>query len=142
MQEELEKQNANASIERATISEDLKEKLSALAAQANEALSGVASVTKSDIVNLLLEDHSNELSEIQIEKLRSRHVDEVKYAFWIAKRLKQARANGEALSFQDILAQNSMPLPARAATQKRTRRKRKTENVDGSETMTPQQPEP
>ena len=141
MQEEQEKQNTNAAIERATISEAHKEKLSALAAQANEALSGVASVTKSDIVNLLLEDHPKELSEVQIEKLRSRHVDEVKYAFWIAKRLKQARANGEALSLHDILAQNSMPTPAREGSQKRTRRKRKKEIGDGPDFVTPEQHE-
>lgn len=127
MPEELDNQNVTNTIERATICEQQKEKLSILAAQANDALSGVASVTKSDIVNLLLEEHPTELSEAQIEKLRSRHVDEVKYAFWIAKRLKQARANGETLTLNDLLAQNSIPLPAHEVPQKRARRRRKKE---------------
>lgn len=125
MSEEQEKKSSGKPIERATITEMQKVKLTALAAQANEALQGVTSVTKSDIVNLLIEENPDLLSNEQLEKLRLRHVDEVKYAFWMAQRLKAARESGESLTLSDLLAENKIFLDPKPSPSKKPRRKRK-----------------
>lgn len=121
MDESIKEKKITKPIERATISDSLKDKLAHLAAQATESLQGITSVTKSDIVNLLIEEHPAKLSVTQLNKLKATHIDEVKYAFWIAERLKVAREAGEKVTIQDLLSQNH---PCISAT-KRTRRKRK-----------------
>lgn len=133
MSESIEMKKVSKPIERVTVAEALKDKLANLAAQATSALQGIASVTKSDIVNLLIEDHPDELSDAQIGRLKSTHIDQVKYAFWIAQRLKTARDAGEAITIQELLAQ-SQPLvnTSNASAGKRTRRKRKAKDETAS----------
>ena len=113
--EKPEKKTAKQ-IERAVIDDALKDKLARLVDQGNSALQGIATVTKSDIVNLVLEGHADELSGAEIERLKVTHLDQVKYAFWVANKLKTARAAGESLSLQDVLAMSSPAIngPARA----------------------------
>lgn len=108
------------SIERVTISDALKEKLSSLSDQATKALNGMASITKSDIVNLLIEEQKEVLSVLQIEKLKARHLDQVKYAYWIANQLKEARNNGESLTLEDLITKNQILV---SSTKKQRRKK-------------------
>lgn len=108
------------SIERVTISDALKEKLSSLSDQATKALNGMASITKSDIVNLLIEEQKEALSVLQIEKLKALHLDQVKYAYWIANQLKEARNNGESLTLEDLITKNQIFV---SSTKKQRRKK-------------------
>lgn len=113
--------------ERAIIAESQKEKLALLTAQANEALSGIATVTKSDVVNLLLELHGDKLNKIEIDRLRNIHFDEVKFAQWMANRLREARSSGESISLLDLVARgrdlvdHARVLPARRPRKKQSR---------------------
>lgn len=109
-------------IERATIDESLKDKLMQHTNQANDALQGIASISKSDVVNLVLSGHSGSLSPQEIEKLRHDHVDEVKYAYWIASQLKLARDRGENLSIEALLSQRNSDVEKVSATKPRKRR--------------------
>ena len=126
-------------VERATIAEDQKNKLAALAAQANEALKGIASITKSDIVNLMIEEHSDELCDRQIEKLRNRNVDEVKYALWIAKRLREARSAGESLTIKELMQESPLVQASNGPRAVRRTRRRKSPDAatDGEPTTPP-----
>ena len=134
MDEAIEVKKASKPIERVTVAESLKDKLAILVTQATDSLQGIASVNKSDIVNLLIEDHPDKLSDVQIGKLKSTHIDQVKYALWIAQRLKAARDAGEPMTIQELLAQSqSVVNVANTATGKRTRRKRKPNGEIGSE---------
>jgi len=91
------------SAERVTIDESLREKLNALTDQANLFLSGVAKVSKSDLINMILDRHETELSRQELEILRSKHLDPVKFAYWIAAHMKSSKENGEQVSFEDVL---------------------------------------
>lgn len=105
MDESTEKKKPNKHIERVTIGDAFKDKLTRLKDQATEALRGISSITRSDIVNLMIDEHPDELSLAQIDKLKATHVDQVKYAFWIAQRLKAAHQSGEQVTIHELLAQ-------------------------------------
>ena len=111
-------------IERVTVEDQHKEKLTKLTDEANAALQGIATVTKSDVANMILGNHPDALSSAEIETLKANHVDQVKFAFWVANRLKEARANGESLSLHDILELSQPVMSAPARTPKRPRKKR------------------
>lgn len=113
----------NKVLERVTISENLKEKLSSLCNQANESLQGIATVTKSDIVNLILKNHSEILSKNEIEDLKAEHFDELRFANWLASKIRDARENGESVSLKDLL-ERSKPLMENMKVQAEKRRKR------------------
>lgn len=130
-------------IERATVAEDLRPKLQSMCEQANAALNGIATVTKSDVVCLILEQHHGVLSSDELEALRAKHFDEVRFALWMANKLKEARDAGESLSIKELMAQGQSILdtvPRRAV--KRTRRKRQPVELDDSQTDAPTTNEP
>lgn len=118
-------------VERVVINDTLKNKLTKLMDQANSVLQGIATVTKSDIVNLILGGHADDLNPAEIDQLKASHLDEVKYAFWVAKRLKEARAAGETLSMQDVLTMSG-PLMAETPVRLPKRPRKKKENADPS----------
>lgn len=99
----------NKVLERVTISDDLKEKLSLLCSQANEALQGFVTVTKSDIINFILNSHSETLSKPEIEALKAEHFDELRFANWLAAKIRDARESGENVSLKDLF-EKSKPL--------------------------------
>lgn len=115
MSEEIKKLDSvkskkeNKVLERVTIRNDLKDKLSLLCTQANEALQGVATVTKSDITNLILRSHSGVLNKSEIEALKTEHFDELRFANWLAVRIRDAREAGESVSLKDLF-EKSKPL--------------------------------
>ena len=113
-------------VERAVIDDKLKIKLATMTDQANAVLQGIATVTKSDIVNLILENHADTLGTTELEQLKALHLDQVKYAFWLTKRLKEAKASGQALSLQELLAQ-SQPAIATAIPKPPRRPRKKME---------------
>src|SRR5688500_9935480 len=100
MSEEINSKIAKP-IERVTVSESLKEKLAALTAQANLALQGIATITKSDVVNLVLEDHADLLSPLELERLRALHIDQVKLALWLASEMRDAKRAGENVTLKE-----------------------------------------
>lgn len=129
MDEVKENAKPQKQIERVTIEDRLKEKLTKLTEQANSSLQGIATVTKSDVANMLLEAHPDVLSHTEIEALKATHLDQVKFAYWVANRLKEARAAGETLTMQDVLA---MSQPVMGSKPARTiRRPRKKKDKDG-----------
>lgn len=55
-----EKVKANTKpLERVTIEDCVKEKFNLLTNLANESLNGMATISKSDVINMILEQHSN-----------------------------------------------------------------------------------
>lgn len=136
MTEEIKKPKPKP-VERVTILESHKEKLAKLADQANDALQGIATITKSDIINLFLKDHPEELSKSEIEDLKAEHFNDVKFAQWMAAKLKQAKDAGENLTLQDLL-ERSQPLLSniRARPTRRTRKKKEKSDAPEDEIAT------
>lgn len=94
-------------LERVTIEEGLKEKLNLLTAAANEALQGIAEVSKSDVINLILKLHEEGLSKIEIDDLRKTHFDVFKCLSWMQNQAKDAREKGSAFSLKELFEKSS-----------------------------------
>lgn len=103
MEETKKKVTKLKPIERVTINESNKEKLERLTEHANEALQGISKVCKSDLVNLLLESHNEKLSDEEIGKLKSTHIDQVKLALWLASEVRDAKKSGTFVSLKELL---------------------------------------
>lgn len=103
---QTEKPKAKA-IERITIENSLREKLMKLTDQANAALNPMAAVTKSDVINFILKSRPETLSPIELEELKTEHIDEVKLSQWITAKLKEAHASGEPVTLRELIEQNS-----------------------------------
>lgn len=120
-------------IERVTVSEELKAKLANLTSQANEALQGIASVTKSDVVNLIIHEHPGELDAWEIDRLKSTHIDEVKFSAWIAQEMKNAKRAGETVTFKELLERCEIALAGKQPRAKpRTKKRKDVDVADGA----------
>jgi hypothetical protein len=117
-------------VERVIIDERVKSKLSAMVDQANASLQGIATVTKGDVVNLVLSNHDESLTPSELEQLKALHLDQVKYAFWLAKRLKEAKASGQELSLEELLAQSQPVLSKVEPKTPRAPRKKREKSVE------------
>ncbi len=93
-------------VERIAIDDQLKEKLVQLTQQANDALQGMTSVSKSDVINFILKNHPSDFSKSELKDLRSEHFDEVKFSQWITTQLKDAKLNGTQISLKELVEQN------------------------------------
>ena len=110
--------------ERITVDASVREKLERLTAQANEALQGIATVSKSDLVTLVIQAHAEALSKTEIENLRAAHFDDLKFAEWLKTKLSEARSQGQELSLLDLIERSrSVLVQVKARPQMRSRRK-------------------
>jgi hypothetical protein len=60
-------------------------------------------VTKTDLVNWLIENHDAELSGQEVRALEISFFDEIKFAEWALRELKARRAQGESVSIQTLM---------------------------------------
>ena len=90
-------------------------------------------------MNLILGAHADELSPVEIDQLKLSHLDQVKYAFWVAKKLKEARDAGESLSLQDVLAMSQPVMSEQAPPKIRRPRKKKDKSAASADSLTPQE---
>lgn len=94
-------------IERVTIEDNLKAKLNHLVALANQSLQGVAEVNRTDIMNLILKMHADELSSAETEELRRTHFDVFKCLTWLQHEAKNAKEKGSQISLKELLEKSS-----------------------------------
>ena len=124
-------------LERVTIENDLKDKLNSLTTAANESLQGIAEVSKSDVVNLILKLHADSLSKLETDELRKTHFDVFKCLAWLQTQAKDAKDKGADVSLKDLFEKNNelMSAASNVAIKKvRKARKNKTiENINGSD---------
>ena len=109
-QNETKKEKSKISskpLERVTIEEPQKEKLTLLTSLANESLNGMATISKSDLVNMILEQHPNELSKLEIEILRKSHLDIFKHLSWLQAQAKLAKESGNDVSLAELMKKSS-----------------------------------
>lgn len=129
-------------LERVTIEDDLKDKLNSLMAAANESLQGIAEVSKSDVVNLILKLHADALSKPETDELRKTHFDVFKCLAWLQTQAKDAKEKGTNVSLKDLFEKSSelMADASNVAIKKaRKARKKKTiENINGADSPPPE----
>jgi len=73
-------------------------------------------LTKSDLVNFLIKSHSASLSERELEQLEREHFDEVRFAAWALRQIKEARAQGKELSLADVVNTAPAAKPPKASS--------------------------
>ena len=122
-----EKVKANTKpLERVTIEDGVKEKLNLLTNIANESLNGMATISKSDVVNMILELHSNELTKIEVDLLRKTHLDIFKHLSWMQTQAKLAKERGDELSLSELMKKSNEFMAHEAIKQARKPRKLKS----------------
>ena len=94
-------------IERITIDESLTYKLQNLTQLANESLQGMTTISKSDVINLILKLHEESLSKNEIEELRKAHFDIFKCLTWLQNQAKEAKENGSQVTLHELLSKSS-----------------------------------
>lgn len=78
-----------------------------------------AKIKSSEVADYILQLHSEELSNSEIQEFRETHVSEIDLAKWAIKQIQDAKIHGQSLSLEDVLG------AYRNKNQKRERRKRK-----------------
>ncbi|MCK6596855.1 MAG: hypothetical protein L6Q37_00705 [Bdellovibrionaceae bacterium] len=113
-------------LERVTIEDRLKDKLNSLTAAANESLQGIAEVSKSDVVNLILNLHDDQLSKFETEELRKTHFDVFKCLTWLQNQAKDAKDKGAQVSLKELFEKSSEFMTETTSSQSvKTRKPRK-----------------
>jgi len=113
--------------DRATLTPANAKKLTAWLEQIESKYNGLVSVSKSDLTNYFLDKQPDVLSRDQLEKIKAAHFDEVRFAQWALKQIKDSKQKGEALSLKDIV---SMSRLVDAEIPKRVRLPKSTESTD------------
>lgn len=113
-------------LERVTIEDSVKEKLNLLTNLANESLNGMATISKSDVVNMILELHSNELTKLEVDLLRKTHLDVFKHLSWLQMQAKLAKERGDDLSLSELMKKSNEFMAYEVVKQVRKPRKLKS----------------
>lgn len=117
---------AYKALERVTIEDGLKDKLNSLTAAANESLQGIAEVSKSDVVNLILKLHDDQLSKIESDELKKIHFDVFKCLTWLQNQAKDAKDKGAQVSLKELFEKSSEFMTETTSSQSvKTRKPRK-----------------
>ena len=99
---------------RISLNNGADKKLSALLVQVNKHLLGMVKINKSDMANMVIDEYPNQLSKIQLNRLRENFLTDIQRAKWIVLQLEQARKDGSKVSFDQLVS--------------RTKKQRKSKN--------------
>lgn len=116
-------------LERVTIEDVLKNKLTQLTKAANDSLQGMANITRSDVINLLLKLHDDELSKAETEELRRIHFNVFKCLSWLQNQAKVAKEAGNEISLRELFEKSSDFMSA-DSKQTLVKRARKSKKID------------
>jgi molybdopterin converting factor small subunit len=134
METETKKQKYYKKLDRVSIHPDLTSKLETLTQQANESLLGVSTISKSDVVNLILKRREGTLSQTELDELKSQHFDVVKYLAWLQSQAKTAKENGETMSLKELFERSSQVIQGVKKNSVRRIRKKKNEPYSSDST--------
>jgi hypothetical protein len=90
-------------IDRITLNPTNRNKLDQWLIELESQLNGVVKITRTDLVNCLIELHSNRLSDSEIKAAAKYCFDEVRWLNSAMERLKKAKKAGETLSMETLL---------------------------------------
>lgn len=86
----------------------------------NEKAEGLIKVSKADLVNCLIANHAAKLSNEEVHMIATRNFDEARWLGWAMHKLKDAKKNGDQISFDELavfrdslLTVNKQPLKKR-----------------------------
>lgn len=113
--------------ERVSLDEASAAKLDLWLEQVLQKVPGIK-IGRSELVRWLVNSHSESLSDDELLQVKSSYFDEMEFALWMVRQLKESRARGERLSISELIEGAQVGRSA-----KRTRRKTNTTEASGEE---------
>ena len=89
-----------------------------------------AKVNPSDMVEFILQSHSDDLSGNEVREFQDRYVSEIDLARWAVKELMAASARGQKLTLAELLAAKP-----KAPSEKRLPRRQQTDVVPDNDSL-------
>ena len=126
-------------LERVTIDDSLKEKLNNLTRLANESLQGIAEVSKSNVINLILQLHDDGLSKQECDELRKTHFDVFKCLTWLQSQARIAKEQGVEVSLNELLDKSREIMVSDAVAPIKIRKPRSRKAKDSDQALEPLQ---
>ena len=83
-------QKEKVHIDRVTLGRDESDKVTSWLTQIKSSTKGFLDLTRSDVVNFLIQSHVNDLTTKEIKKIRLSHYSLIKHLNWITPQLKKA----------------------------------------------------
>ena len=93
--------------DRVTLSAEAQSRISNWMTSVQERLKGNR-INKSDLVNFLVISHSSDLAEEELDGLRSQYFDEVQFAEWALRQIKEMKALGKTVSLAEIVGKEQL----------------------------------
>ncbi|MBI4402810.1 MAG: hypothetical protein HY537_01535 [Deltaproteobacteria bacterium] len=103
MDSEQKPKQRNKHPDHVTLCPEALTRLGTWASELGERLKGTR-ITKHDLVNFLILSHTSQLTEKEVSDLSAKHFDEVRFAEWALKQLKESKAQGKSLSLSEIMS--------------------------------------
>lgn len=89
--------------DRVTLSPKISQRLDRWLSQLDEKFNGLIGINKSDLVNYFIGELAEDLSPVQISKIKTAYYDEVRFMQWALQKMKESKKNGAPLSLNDLL---------------------------------------
>jgi hypothetical protein len=125
---------ATDSVDRIVLRRLENDKLQGWVAALNARFDGMIRVTKSDLANILVRQHADELSEAEVKTIEAEMFDEVRWLNWAVAKLRQAKKDGVPLTLNDLVAKRDLIGKQRGPSTKSARpRRKKAPAADASE---------
>ena len=80
----------------------------------NEHLDGAVRLTRSDLVNFIIREHSDDFSDLEIKKIESEFYSEIRWLNWATAKVRTANKEGIKLSLNDLIAKRPTAAPAKS----------------------------
>lgn len=132
MEETTMKKN-QVPMDRIYLQGDAKDRIQRWADDLNTQFKGLR-ISKTDLVSYLIMSHDESLSADEAQDIRDTFFDQVRFASWILKELKEAQKRGETASIEDLLT-------TVVSNPKRTPRRKKSGKPDEVPSLEPPQNE-
>jgi len=101
-------------MDRIALQGEARDRVQRWAAELNTQIKGLR-LTKTDLVTYLILDHAETLSAEDVLKIRKSYFDEVRFATWLLKEVKEAQKRGESPSIEGLIG---MEKPKRKPSKK------------------------
>lgn len=88
--------------ERVSLDETSASKLDSLLDQVVQQVPGIK-IGRSEIVRWLVNRHPDRLTAEELQQIKESYFDEMEFALWMVRQLKESRARGEKVSLNDLL---------------------------------------
>jgi len=108
--------------DRVNLDQEAYEKVNGWVEQVNAKFQGIIKVSRSDIANRILKQHSDQLSASDLKAIKEDNFDDTKFALWMANELKRKKSQGEEVSYSELLKKCAPLLNTQA---RKPRRKKK-----------------